>query len=106
MKSALMPSALLGVSAKLALADKPSYPGAPYESGWSWPANAASANLDPLGPELAAQGPTANSTYDYIIVGASPGGAVLARRLTEDAGTNVLLIEAGPKWVPSTAAQR
>ncbi|KAI0768341.1 aryl-alcohol-oxidase from pleurotus Eryingii [Trametes elegans] len=38
----------------------------------------------------------AHKAYDYIIVGASPGGAVLARRLTEDAQTNVLLIEAGP----------
>ncbi|KAI0653737.1 aryl-alcohol-oxidase from pleurotus Eryingii [Cubamyces menziesii] len=38
----------------------------------------------------------ANKAYDYIIVGASPGGSVLAKRLTEVAGTNVLLIEAGP----------
>ncbi|KAH9886297.1 aryl-alcohol-oxidase from pleurotus Eryingii [Cubamyces lactineus] len=38
----------------------------------------------------------ANKAYDYIIIGASPGGSVLAKRLTEVAGTNVLLIEAGP----------
>ncbi|KAI0364106.1 aryl-alcohol-oxidase from pleurotus Eryingii [Pilatotrama ljubarskyi] len=37
-----------------------------------------------------------DKAYDYIIVGASPGGCVLARRLTEDTRTNVLLIEAGP----------
>ncbi|KAI0357960.1 alcohol oxidase [Trametes cingulata] len=42
----------------------------------------------------------ANTAYDYIIVGASPGGCVLARRLTEDPRTRVLLIEAGPERVP------
>lgn len=50
--------------------------------------------FDPLGPQWPAEGPEANSTYEYIIVGSGAGGAPLAARLAL-AGYSVLLIDAG-----------
>ena len=40
-------------------------------------------------------------TFDYVIVGAGSAGSVLANRLSEDPGTSICVLEAGPAdWHP------
>jgi hypothetical protein len=41
-------------------------------------------------------GASANTTYDYVIVGCGIAGLVLTMRLSELPNTSVLCIEAGP----------
>lgn len=40
-------------------------------------------------------------TFDYVIIGSGSAGSVLTNRLSEDAGTTVCVLEAGPRdWHP------
>ena len=41
------------------------------------------------------QGNDSNLVFDYIVVGSGPAGAVIAKKLTDDERTSLLVLEAG-----------
>src|SRR4051794_28012085 len=50
---------------------------------------------------VSAAGTDTMDTFDYVIVGAGSAGSVLTSRLSEDPGTTICVLEAGPRdWHP------
>ncbi|KAK8119238.1 choline dehydrogenase [Apiospora kogelbergensis] len=82
-----VPGALLCAGASLAVAAHKE------DIHFTYPRYPEQARYVTLGPQLEAV-PPANKTYEYIVVGAGPGGSPLAARLAM-AGHSVLLIDAG-----------